>query len=88
MPFDKDRTLIRHEPTELYVGKSKCGKYLTLDSGDLKMSLTETSLETLRDAFEAALAINWELYVMGDPNKMTQGALELREHLQKNYNLV
>ncbi len=88
VPFDEDKTLIRRESTVLHAVKSECGNYFTIESEDLDMSLTEASMEALKDAFESVLAITWELYVMGDPKKMTQGALELREHLIETYRLV
>lgn len=88
VPFDEGRTLIRREPAVLHGVNSECGKYLTVESEDLDMSFSEESMEELKEAFESVLAINWELYVMGDPENMTQGALELRERLAKTYRLV
>lgn len=56
--------------------RSECGNDLTIESEDLEMSITEESLEKLKDAFEAVLVISWEFYVLGDTEKMTHGALQ------------
>lgn len=88
IPFDTNRMLIRRERILLPASKSECGKYFTVESEDLDMSLSEESMEELQDAFESVLAITWELYVMGDPQKMTIGALELRDRLNRAYRLV
>lgn len=88
IPFDEEHKLIRNEPTRLDVRKSECGQYLTINSEDLDTSLSEESLEDLEDAFEAVLALTWEVFVMGDPSEMDKGALEIRERLLAAYCLV
>ncbi len=88
VPFDSDRDLVRRECIVLNALRSECGNYLTIESEDLEMSITEESLEELKDAFEAILVISWELYILGDTQKMTQGALQLRKHLVDTYRLI
>jgi len=88
VPFDSDRDLVRRECVVLNALRSECGNYLTIESEDLEMSITEESLEELKDAFEAVLVISWELYILGDTQKMTQGALQLRKHLVDTYRLI
>ncbi len=88
VPFDSDTDLVRRECTVLNALRSECGNYLTIDSEDLEMSITEESLEEIKDAFEAVLVISWELYVLGNTQKMTQGALQLRKHLMETYRLI
>ena len=87
VPFE-DKTLIRHERILLPVTKSECGNDLTVEAGDLDMSLSEESLEELKDAFDSVLRVMWRRYAMGDPKKMTQGALTFREQLVTTYRLV
>ncbi len=84
----ENKMLVRRERILLPVSKSECGKYFTIESEDLDMSLSEESLEELKDAFDSILRITWEQYVMGDPQKMTQGALELRKLLIETYRCV
>lgn len=79
---------MRRECVVLNALRSECGNYLTIKSEGLEMSITEESLEELKDAFEAVLVISWELYVLGDTQKMTQGALQLRKHLVDTYRLI
>ncbi|MCY3999194.1 MAG: hypothetical protein OXF84_00085 [Bacteroidetes bacterium] len=88
VPFDSDSDLVRRECVVLNALRSECGNYLTIESEDLEMSITEESLEELKDAFEAVLVISWELYILGDTQKMTQGALQLRKHLVDTYRLI
>ena len=88
IPFDENRTLIRHERIVLRAVKSECGEYFIAEFEDLNMSLWEESMEELTDAFEAVIAMTWEIYAIGDPNEMDQGALKLRNHLRSTYSLV
>ena len=87
VPFE-DKTLIRRERIILPVTKSECGNYFTVEAEDLDMPLSEASLEELKDAFDSVLRIMWRRYAMGDPQKMTRGALEFREQLIATYRLV
>ncbi|MCY4225330.1 MAG: hypothetical protein OXF06_10905 [Bacteroidetes bacterium] len=79
---------MRRECIVLNALRSEYGNYLTIESEDLEMSITEESLEELKDAFEAVLVISWELYILADTQKMTQGALQLRKHLVDTYRLI
>ena len=88
VPFDEDRILVRHECSVLHPVKSECGNYFTVESEDLDMLLSEVSLNELKDAFCSVLRIMWRRYVLGDPKKMTQGALEFRKHLSEIYQLI
>lgn len=87
VPFE-DKTLIRRERILLPVTKSECGNYFTVEAEDLDMPLSEESLEALKDAFDSVLRVMWRQYAMGDPQKMTQGALTFREQLITTYRLV
>lgn len=87
VPFE-DKTLIRRERILLPVTKSECGNYFTVEAEDLDMSLSEESLEELKDAFDSVLRVMWRRYAIGDPKKMTQGALTFREQLITTYRLV
>ncbi len=84
----ENKMLVRRERIFLPVAKSECGNYFVVESEDLDMSLAEESLEELKDAFDFVLQMMWEEYVMGDPQKMTQGALELRKRLIETYRCV
>ena len=84
----ENKMLVRRERIFLPVTKSECGNYFVVESEDLDMSLSEESLEELKDAFDFILQMMWEEYVMGDPQKMTQGALELRKRLIETYRCV
>ena len=88
VPFDENRILIRREGIVLRANKTECGEYFIAEFEDLEMSLWGESMEELKDAFEAVLAMTWEMYVMGDPSEMDQGALKLRNHLRSTYRLV
>ena len=88
VPFDENTTLIRRERIVLRAAKTECGEYFITEFEDLKMSLWGETMEELKDAFEAVLAMTWEIYAMGDPNEMDQGALKLRNHLHSTYRLV
>ncbi len=68
IPFGEGRTLIRNEPIELNVIKSECGDYQTIEFEDLNLCLSEESIEDLKDAFEAVLALIWETYGNGRSN--------------------
>ena len=67
--------------------KSENGDFIA-EFEDLDMSLWEGSVEYLEDAFGAMLRMMWKRYVMGNPQKMTPGALEFRDKLNATYNLV
>ena len=84
----ENKMLVRRERIFLPVTKSECGNYFVVESEDLDMSLSEESLEELEEAFDAVLRIVWRRYVMGNPQKMTQGALELRKRLIETYRCV
>ena len=80
--------LVRREHIFLPVTKSECGDYFVVESEDLDMSLFEESVEELKEAFDAVLRMMWRRYVMGNPKKMTQGALEFRKQLIETYRCV
>ena len=84
----ENKMLVRRERIFLPVTKSECGNYFMVESEDLDMSLSEESLEELEEAFDAVLRIVWRWYVMGNPQKMTRGALELRKRLIETYRCV
>ena len=88
VPFDESRKLIRRERIVLRAAKTECGEYFIAEFEDLEMSLWGETMEELKGAFEAVLAMTWEIYAMGDPNEMDQGALQLRNHLHSTYRLV
>ena len=88
VPFDENRTLIRCERIVLRAVKTECGEYFIAEFEDLEMSLWGESMEELKDAFGAVLAMTWEIYAMGDPNEMDRGALKLRNHLRSTYRLA
>ena len=87
VPFG-DKMLIRCERIVLPVTKSECGNYFEVESEDLDIFLWEESVDELKDAFDAVLRIMWRRYVMGDPKKMTQRALEFRGYLEDTYKCV
>ena len=83
-----NKMLVRRERMFLPVTKSECGNYFVVESEDLDMSLSEESLEELKEAFDAVLRMMWRRYVMGDPEKMAQGALAFRKQLIETYRCV
>ena len=87
MPFG-DKTLIRRERLVLAAKKSKCGKYFTVEVEDFDMVLSESTLAELKDVVDSVLRILWRRYVMGDPERMTLGAVELTNRLKATYRLV
>ena len=88
VPFDKDRTLVRCERKVLHADRSECGRYFIAEFEDLEMSLLGESMEELKDAFEAMLRMMWKRYVMGNPQRMTRGAVSLRKKLDATYRLA
>ena len=59
VPFDENRTLIRCERIVLRAVKTECGEYFIAEFEDLEMSLWGESMEELKDAFGAVLAMTW-----------------------------
>ena len=87
VPFDEKRNLIRNEPIEIDVIKSECGQYVTIYSTDLETSLSEESVDELKDAFEAVLASIYKVFAMGNPEEMDPLALKIKEHFLATYRL-
>ncbi len=87
VPFG-DKTLIRRERLVLAAKKSKCGKYFTVEVEDFDMVLSESTLAELKDVVDSVLRILWRRYVMGDPERMTLGAVELTNRLKATYRLA
>lgn len=84
----KHGMLRRHEPMCLFASQSSDGKYFTVHVPDLDMPVTESSLEELDEAVREVLGLAWQVYVMGDSEKMMPDAQGLAERLSEIYKPV
>lgn len=81
-------TLVRREPVVLQAATSECQKYFTIEAEDLGMTLSEPSLEELKEAYDSVLRVVWRKYAMGDPQDMTPAASAFRKQLASTYTLI
>lgn len=87
LPFG-DRELVRYKQRDLHVESHEDGKHYIVYVPDIDMAIVEESFDELQVAVEEAVCVMWEWYVMNEDEKMTDGAMKLREKLNNTYQVV